>query len=84
MMEFDITREVIVKSESETDLDFGCGPEKRPIEKHIDSGAVNLDKPSGPASHQTSARVRGILQRFILIDIPIKIKGRCERRILLK
>ncbi|ODS36882.1 MAG: tRNA pseudouridine(55) synthase TruB [Candidatus Altiarchaeales archaeon WOR_SM1_86-2] len=60
-MEFDITREVIVKSESGTDLDFGCDPEKRPIEKYIDFGMVNLDKPSGPTSHQISAWVRGIL-----------------------
>jgi len=52
---------LLVKSECETDPRYGIGPEKRPMEEHIKNGIINLDKPSGPTSHQVSSWVKGIL-----------------------
>lgn len=51
---------VLVKLEEDTNASYGCRPEKRPVQEYIRKGIVNLDKPSGPTSHQTSAWVRGI------------------------
>nr|AIF18668.1 H/ACA RNA-protein complex component (DKC1, NOLA4, CBF5) [uncultured marine group II/III euryarchaeote KM3_83_G03] len=54
--------EILTKKEEETNSDFGCKPEDRSTEKIINYGIVNLDKPSGPSSHQTSAYVKQILK----------------------
>ena len=54
-------REIIVKKEAETNLAFGCKPEERNVDVLIDFGIINLDKPSGPSSHQASAYVKQIL-----------------------
>jgi H/ACA ribonucleoprotein complex subunit 4 len=54
-------RELIVKSESETDPKFGCKPEERPYPDLIRFGVINLDKPPGPSSHEVVAWVRRIL-----------------------
>ena len=54
-------REVLVRKESETDGSFGRKPEERTVEELIGCGIINLDKPSGPSSHQTSAYVKQIL-----------------------
>ena len=40
---------------------YGCDPFKRPIKDLFDFGVVNVDKPSGPTSHQVSAYVQKIL-----------------------
>jgi H/ACA ribonucleoprotein complex subunit 4 len=56
-----LEREVIVKRKDKTDEKFGCLPDQRKIEDHIKLGIVNIDKPSGPTSHQISAYVRDIL-----------------------
>ncbi len=40
----------------------GKPPKERPIEELIDYGIVNIDKPKGPSSHQTSDYVKKILQ----------------------
>ncbi|MBN1792923.1 RNA-guided pseudouridylation complex pseudouridine synthase subunit Cbf5 [Candidatus Woesearchaeota archaeon] len=55
-------REVLVKSESETDPKYGCDPEKRSIPDLLDYGIVNIDKPSGPSSHEVSSFVKKILK----------------------
>ncbi len=52
---------VIVKRQSETSSRFGCEPDRRSIEEHIDLGIVVVDKPKGPTSHQVSAYVQQIL-----------------------
>ena len=53
---------LLIKSESTTDPSFGCKPQERPIEEHIDKGVINLNKPSGPTSHEIDSWVRRILK----------------------
>ncbi len=53
--------ELLHKAEGETDPDFGCPPHKRPIKEHISRGVINLDKPSGPTSHEVDSWVKKIL-----------------------
>ncbi len=52
---------LVVKCNSSTDSDFGCEPEKRPIEEYISKSVINLDKPSGPTSHEIDAWIKRIL-----------------------
>jgi len=52
---------ILVKKEAETSLDYGCRPEERSTEQLLDFGVVNIDKPKGPTSHQTSDYVQKIL-----------------------
>jgi len=47
--------------EATTNPDYGCPPAERDIETHISMGVVNLDKPSGPTSHQVDSWVRDML-----------------------
>ena len=57
-----IARDKIVRQEVETSDKFGCIPEQRPIKELLEYGIVNLDKPSGPTSHQVSSYVQKILR----------------------
>ena len=52
---------VLVRVEVETDVKYGCKPEERKPEQLVKYGIVNIDKPSGPTSHQVSAFVQNIL-----------------------
>ena len=54
-------RDMITKSNSLTNPDFGCKPEERPIEEYISKGVINLDKTSGPTSHEIDSWVKRIL-----------------------
>lgn len=54
-------RQVLVRLESETSSKFGCSPEERDAEKILQYGVINVDKPSGPTSHEVSAYVQKIL-----------------------
>ncbi len=56
------TRKEQVKIEEETDPSYGCPPEKRTLDQHIRFGLVNLDKPSGPSSHEVVAWVKRLLR----------------------
>ena len=56
-----IQRKVFIKKESKTNLDYGQDPEKRSVEELINYGVINLNKPSGPTSHQVSDYVQKIL-----------------------
>ncbi len=47
--------------EAETDYNYGCSPDKRNMEEHINKGIINLDKPSGPTSHEIDIWVKDIL-----------------------
>ncbi|OED29758.1 RNA-guided pseudouridylation complex pseudouridine synthase subunit Cbf5 [Methanosphaera sp. WGK6] len=49
------------KCEAETDYNYGCSPSERSIEEHINKGIINLDKPSGPTSHEIDIWVRDIM-----------------------
>lgn len=57
-----VKRERIDRVESKTDPAYGCAPDKRPIEVLADYAVVNIDKPSGPTSHQVADYVRRILK----------------------
>ena len=56
-----IKREILVKKQADTNPEYGENPEKRKVEELINYGVVNLDKPSGPTSHECSAFVQKIL-----------------------
>lgn len=50
------------KSHTFTDPRYGCAPEARPIREHLERGVINVDKPSGPTSHEVVAWVTDILK----------------------
>ena len=56
-----IKRDILVKKNAKTSSKFGENPFERPVEKLIEYGIVNIDKPKGPTSHQMSAYVQKIL-----------------------
>ena len=56
-----IQRKVLVKQEAQTSPKFGSNPLERTAEELLDLGVVNIDKPSGPTSHEVSAYVQKIL-----------------------
>ncbi|MHA1490124.1 MAG: RNA-guided pseudouridylation complex pseudouridine synthase subunit Cbf5 [Promethearchaeota archaeon] len=57
----DESEQLLIKSQDTTDPNYGCEPEKREIEAHIQHGVINLDKPSGPTSHEVVSWVGKIL-----------------------
>lgn len=56
-----IKREIIIKDDAKTDQSFGYTPNTRPILEYLKYGIVNLDKPSGPTSHETVSWLKRIL-----------------------
>lgn len=58
---WDVKRETLIKVDADTDAAFGHDPYTRPINLHIRFGIVNLDKPSGPSSHEVVAWVKRML-----------------------
>ena len=54
-------KDVLVKSNALTNPEYGCNPYERPIEEHLAKGIINLDKPSGPTSHEIDSWVKRIL-----------------------
>lgn len=57
-----VRREAETKVEAETDPKYGYDPQKRPINLHMRFGMVNLDKPSGPTSHEVVAWIKKFLK----------------------
>jgi len=55
-------RKLLVKLEEETDPALGRPPTKRPLDQHLRFGLINLDKPSGPSSHEVVAWVKRMLR----------------------
>ena len=53
---------LITKSKSITNPEYGCKPEEREISDYISKGVINLDKPSGPTSHEVDSWVKRILK----------------------
>ena len=53
---------LITKSKSITNPEYGCKPEEREITDYISKGVINLDKPSGPTSHEVDSWVKRILK----------------------
>jgi len=58
---WEIKRTLLVKGEEETNPSYGCKPHERPPEDYIRFGVINLDKPSGPSSHEVAAWVKRLL-----------------------
>lgn len=54
-------RETLIREEAETSGKYGFQPHSRPLDEHLRFGYVNLDKPSGPSSHEVTAWVKKIL-----------------------
>lgn len=54
-------RRLLVKAEEDTNPRYGHKPEERSIRDYIRFGVINLDKPSGPSSHEVTAWVKRIL-----------------------
>lgn len=51
-------RKWLVKIDEPTDERYGYIPTKRPIEKYLEYGVINLDKPPGPTSHEVVAWIK--------------------------
>jgi H/ACA ribonucleoprotein complex subunit 4 len=58
---WEITREIRVKAEEETNPNYGCPPEDRPLSQYIQFGMVVIDKTPGPTSHEVAAWVKKLL-----------------------
>lgn len=56
-----VKRELFVKKQAETNWSYGLKPEERSVEELINYGVINLNKFSGPTSHQVSDYVQKIL-----------------------
>lgn len=56
-----IERTPFQRQKAQTNPQLGKKPQERTVEELLNYGIVNLDKPSGPTSHQVSAYVRDIL-----------------------
>jgi H/ACA ribonucleoprotein complex subunit 4 len=50
----------IVKIQVKTNPNYGKSPNERSINELINSGVINLDKPSGPTSHQVDSWIKEI------------------------
>ncbi len=57
----DKKRKRLVKVQAKTNPNFGLSPSERRVEDLLQNGLINLDKPSGPTSHQIDAWVKKIL-----------------------
>jgi H/ACA ribonucleoprotein complex subunit 4 len=55
-----MTTELLQKAYGETDPQYGCPPEARSLKEHLSKGIINLDKHSGPTSHEIDAWVKRI------------------------
>ncbi len=51
-------RSFALRRQAETNADHGLRPHERPLAEHLRFGVVNLDKPSGPSSHQVVAWIK--------------------------
>ncbi|MGQ4914919.1 MAG: RNA-guided pseudouridylation complex pseudouridine synthase subunit Cbf5 [Candidatus Asgardarchaeia archaeon] len=57
----DKARTMLIRASDTTDPKYGKKPEERSVEELIKKGVINLDKPSGPTSHEVVAWVKRIL-----------------------
>lgn len=51
----------LVKSEEDTNPEYGFIPEERPIDMHLKYGLIVVDKPPGPTSHEVVAWIKSML-----------------------
>ena len=59
---WETSRSIVTKVSETTNPDYGCSPSSRLIHNYLRYGIVNLDKPSGPSSHEVVAWVKRILK----------------------
>lgn len=59
---WEISRSMLVKAEEEIDPRYGRRPQERSVEDYIRFGVINLDKTSGPSSHETAAWVKRLMK----------------------
>jgi len=59
--------EFLVKAEEETNPVFGCNPENRDMNQKLENGLINLDKVSGPTSHEIASWVKRIFSSTNII-----------------
>ncbi|MFO7797040.1 MAG: RNA-guided pseudouridylation complex pseudouridine synthase subunit Cbf5 [Promethearchaeati archaeon] len=57
----DEPEEKLVKSEDTTDPNYGKNPEERSIKELLEYGVINLDKVSGPTSHEVVSWIKTML-----------------------
>jgi H/ACA ribonucleoprotein complex subunit 4 len=57
----DEPEQLLVKSQDNTNLNYGTIPESRTLDQLLQFGVINLDKPSGPTSHEVVAWLRNVL-----------------------
>ena len=57
----DESEQILVKSQDNSNPNYGCEPENRSIDQLFQYGVINLDKTSGPTSHEIVSWVRKIL-----------------------
>ncbi|MEE9594989.1 MAG: RNA-guided pseudouridylation complex pseudouridine synthase subunit Cbf5 [Candidatus Hydrothermarchaeales archaeon] len=55
-------RRIVLKSKAATDNSYGSPPMEREMGDYIRHGVVNVDKPSGPTSHEVVSWVKKILE----------------------
>lgn len=53
---------LLVRSSHFTPIPTGCSPLKRDLKTYVESGCINLDKPSNPSSHEVVAWIKRILR----------------------
>ena len=58
ILQGEVKRELLIKVDEVSDSSYGCTPQNRTIFDLIKYGLVNLDKPSGPTSHEVVAWVK--------------------------
>ncbi len=54
-------RKRLIKAQAQTNPHYGKSPLQRTIPELLQTGIINLDKPSGPTSHQVTAWAKNIL-----------------------
>ena len=62
LLPWQVKRDLVTKVDEETDPDHGVTPQSREIREYLRHGILNLDKPSGPTSHEVVAWVKRILK----------------------
>lgn len=60
----DFAMSVLVRTGHFTPIPAGCSPLKRDLKSYINSGVINLDKPSNPSSHEVVAWMKRILRYY--------------------
>jgi len=59
---WEISREIRVKAEEETNPEYGCPPEERSLNELLRFGMVVIDKTAGPTSHEVAAWIKKLLE----------------------